>query len=234
MELIRNQWKNEDILEFKKYEKTLIGDENNCKWEQRIVNTKLQCFARTSAKAKEIAKQLKKGNFIEFVENIKIENHLESLLCAYLICLIKNFDKFENELSKYVQTIDNWASCDTLKFEKRDLKKLSLLSEKFLKSEKLFVRRCGLNICFELIKHNEYIDFTFEILNKLKDETEYYVNMCGAWLLSDCFARNKEKTIKYFKNNKTNDFIINKGISKCRDSLRNSKEEKDFLLQFKR
>ena len=71
---------------------------------------------------------------IIFIQNIKIENMLDSLLVGNLICKIKNFEEFEFFLKKFVLTIDNWASCDNLKFKKRDKNKLINLSELFLKS----------------------------------------------------------------------------------------------------
>ena len=67
-----------------------------------------------------------------------------------------------------------------------------------------------------------------------KDENEYYVNMSAAWLLCECFIKQREATLKYFKNNTTNNFIINKAISKCRDSFRVSIEDKKLLVTFKR
>ena len=68
----------------------------------------------------------------------------------------------------------------------------------------------------------------------MQNEQEYYVNMMASWCLQQCMVIDREKTINYFKNNKTNKFVINKAISKCRDSLRISKDDKEFLLQFKK
>ena len=136
-------------------------------------------------------------------------------------------------MDRFVVTIDNWASTDTLSFKKRDKEKLFALAKKYLQDDKIFVRRTGVNIFFELIKDKNYLNYAFDILNSLKDEKEYYVNMCGAWLLSFCFIGYRDETLEFFKNNSTNAFIINKGISKCRDSFRVSKEDKDLLLKFK-
>ena len=109
-----------------------------------------------------------------------------------------------------------------------------LLSKEFLNSNMPFVRRTGLNIYFKLITEEKYVDKVFEVLDNLRSEKEYYVNMCASWLLCDCFIKYRFKTLEYFKNNKTNSFIINKGISKCRDSFRVSKEDKELLLNYKK
>ena len=234
MELIKTTWKISDIKEFCEFEKTLKGTEKDCIWEQKIVNTNLECFGRTSQKAKDIVKDLKKGNYVEFIQNLKVTNMLESLIVAHLISKIKDFETFKICLSNYVETIDNWASCDTLNFSKQNYEELYSLAKEFLKSEKTFIRRVGVDIYFELIKDEKYLKKAFELLNSLKDETEYYVNMCAAWLLSVCFVKYREETLKFFENNQTNSFIINKGISKCRDSFRVNKEDKEFLLRFKK
>lgn len=234
MSFVKQNWNFTDILQFKEYEKSLKSTLKDCAWEQRIVNTKLECFGKTSFKAKQLAKEIKKGNSLSFIENMKIENHLESLLVGYLICNIKNFNLFSNKLEEYVLTIDNWASCDCLKFSKYNKEDLIKLSYKYLNSKHCFVRRVGVNFWFEIIKNENYVDDCFKFLNCLQNEQEYYVNMCGAWLLAEVFTKYKQKAVEYFKNNTTNNFVINKAISKCRDSFRVSREDKDFLLQFKR
>jgi len=235
MELVKNNWTTKDFEELKAYCKTLKGDQFNCEWEQRIINTKLECFARTSTKARTIANQIKKGNYMEFLEKIQINTLLDSLIYAHLMNCIKDENVYCNLLDKYVLTIDNWASCDTLKFDK--IKNVALLleiSDKYIKSSLPFVRRVGINVYFDLIKDEKYLDRVFKVLDSLKDEKEYYVNMVGAWLLAECFAKHRDKTLAYFKDNSTNAFIINKGISKCRDSYRITKEDKDYLLSFKK
>jgi len=169
------------------------------------------------------------------LDNIKIENHLDSLVCAFLICSIKDQKTFEKYLDKYVLTIDNWASCDTLKFKGKDEKALVGISQRYVKSAKPFIRRVGINIYFDLVRlEKNYVYDVFTILDNLKNEKEYYVNMVGAWILSECFAKNRDATLEYFKNAKTNEFIINKGIQKCRDSYRVSNEDKELLLLYKK
>ena len=233
MELKREHWDKKDFEELRTFEESIKGDDNNCEWEKRIVNTALPCMARTSSKARQYYREIKKGNYIEFLDNIEIKTHFESLVCAYLICSIKDFDTFEKYLNKYVITIDNWASADTLKFAKKDYSKLYNLSQKYLTSEMPYVRRVGVDIYFELIKDDNYIDKAFALLDNLKDEKEYYVNMCGAWLLSFCMVRNPEKTLTYFKDHHTNKFIINKAISKCHDSYRIDNSTKELLKQYR-
>ena len=64
MNLIKDFWNKESVEEYKNYANTLKSSEFDCNWEKRVVNTNLECFGKTSFKAKEIAKQISKGNFI--------------------------------------------------------------------------------------------------------------------------------------------------------------------------
>lgn len=235
MNLIKQNWEEKDFHEFKTFEKSLKEkDEKKCEWEQNIIRTKLECFGKTSTKAKEIAKEIKKGGFLSFVAGIKQENLFESLLVSHLISQIKNFSVFEIELNKFVLTIDNWASCDILNFSKQSRNNLIKIAQNYIKSKKPFVRRVAIRIYFELIKDEKYLSDCFNLLDSLKNESEYYVNMCAAWLLCECFIKYRNKTLNYFINNNTNSFIINKAISKCRDSFRVGAEDKELLLKLKK
>lgn len=234
MNFIKDSWKKEDILEYNKEQKNLIGDKKSCEWEKKIINTTLPCYGKTASKATSVAKEIKKGNFLEFLNLVEIKTFFDSIVVACLICYIKDFDLFSKKLKEYVLTIDNWASSDKLDFKRKEKEKLYILSKEFLNSDMPFVRRTGLNIYFKLITEEKYVDKVFEVLDNLRFEKEYYVNMCASWLLCDCFIKYRSKTLEYFKNNKTNSFIINKGISKCRDSFRVSKEDKELLLNYKK
>lgn len=237
MELKKSNWQEVDITEFKQFEKSLKGTEQNCIFEKTVTKTNLECLGIKALTTKRVFKEIKQGNFYEFLDNFlnqkQIKTLFESYVCAHLICQIKDFDVFEKYLDKFVLIVDNWASIDTLKFSRYDKTKLVELSKKYLKSHKPFVRRTGVNIWFALIKDDSYFEMVFNMLNSLKNEEDYYVQMSGAWLLSVCMVYNREKTLKFFELNNTNKFIINKAISKCRDSFRVSKQDKEFLLKYK-
>ena len=85
----------------------------------------------------------------------------------------------------------------------------------------------------KLLNFKEFLNDIFKVLNSFKTEEHYYVNMMLAWLLSECFVKYREETFEFLKKHKLNKFVINKGISKCRDSFRVSKEDKEFLLKYK-
>lgn len=231
--LIKQNWNEKDFEDYRDYLNKIKGDEKNCMWEKRIVNTKLPCMAKSCEKARVITSAILKGNYINFLDNVSFENHIDTLVFAYILNKIKDFEIFKKYLLTFARRVDNWASCDALKHKKRDKQELLKLAQELLKSEFVFSRRIGVNIMFDLITE-EYLDEIFSILNLLKNEKEYYVNMSGAWLLCECFVKHRNRTLEFFKGNKTNDFIINKAISKCRDSFRVNNFDKELLKDFKR
>ena len=234
MNLIKDIWTEDDKVEFISYLESL-KDEEKVSWTKNTINTNMNVLAIKSPILKDIIKQILKGNYISFLD-LKINDYYENtIINGGVICKIKDFDIMKKYLDNYVKSIDNWASCDTLSFNVKGKEdKFLSLSKKYIKSKKPFVRRVGIIILFHFLDKKDYLDEIFEILNSFYNEDNYYVNMVNAWILCECFIKNREETLKFLNNNKLNKFTINKMISKCRDSFRVSKEDKEFLLKYKK
>jgi len=234
MELVKNTWTKSDGKEFIKYLESFKREEKIV-WTKNIVNTNMKVLAIKSPEINEIVKQIKKGNFLSFLDLNLNDYYENTLVNGNLITSIKDFDVMKRYLDKYSKKIDNWASCDTLKFNvKNNEENFMELSKEYLKSELPFVRRIGILILFKFIENDKYINEIYNRLNQFEDETEYYVNMINAWLVCELFIKRRDKTLEFLENNKLNRFTINKAISKCRDSFRISEEDKEFLIQFKK
>lgn len=162
----------------------------------------------------------------EYYENTAIN--------GFLICEIKDFYIMKKYLDIYSNKADNWATCDLLKFDvKGKEKEFYEIILEYIKSPKPFVRRIGMSILFNFINDEKYINKIFDLLDNFEKEEEYYVNMMNAWLLCECFIKQREKTLSYLNNHKLNKFTINKGIQKCRESNRVSPDDKKMLLKYK-
>lgn len=234
MELIKTNWTKEDGKEFIKYLESLKREEK-IDWTKNIVNTNMKVLAIKSPEINFIVKQIKKGNFLSFLDLNLNKYYENTIINGNLIASIKEFDLMKKYLDNYIQKVDNWASCDTLKFNvKNNEENFMELTKTYIKSEFPFVRRIGMLILFKFIDNDKYIGEIYNILNKFQKETEYYVNMMNAWILCELFIKRRDKTLEFLANNKLNNFTINKAISKCRDSFRVSIEDKELLLQFKR
>lgn len=233
LELIKEKWTKKDGINFNKYLYTL-KNQDKIAWTKNIIRTKKPTLAIQSPVLKQITHTIKKGNYMSFLDLNLNTYHENTIINAYLISEIKDFNTMKKYLDIYSNEIDNWSSCDTLKFNiKNNTDNYYKLINEYIKSDKTFVRRIGLSICFNFID-KEHIKKVLNIIDSFKEEKQYYVNMMLSWLLCECFIKQKNITINYLKNNNLNNFVINKTIAKCRDSYRVTKEEKEMLLKYKR
>lgn len=235
MELIKNKWNKPDGEEFQQF-LVSFGRPEKVEWTKRIINTQMPVLAILSPNIKDIVKNIAKGNIVSFLDLWLWEYYENTSVNGGLIMKIKDFDTMKSYLLPYCERADNWATCDLLKFtvNSKNEKQFWDLSLELAGSNKPFVRRVGINIWFKFIERDGYLLKIFDMVNAMRSETEYYVNMVVAWLIAECFAKNREATLKFLKTNNLNDFTANKSVSKCRDSFRVSKEDKELLLQFKR
>lgn len=235
MNLIKNNWTESDITEFHRYLLTLSKGKEASLFEKKVTKTKLDCIAVSSENITRIVKDIYKGNYFSFIAYFTWNNLSEVYILGKLICHIKNFNIFKNYLYQYALKADSWAITDTLSFKINfDNSYLYFsLARKFIKDKKPFVRRTGLFILFKMISLPFYLDKIFAIIDTFYGEDNYYVNMMLAWLLTELFIKYREITISYLNNHHLNNFVINKMISKCRDSYRVSKKDITYLLSYK-
>lgn len=233
MNLVKDNWTKKDGEDFIEYLESLKNPDK-VEWSKNILNTNMSVLAIKTAVIKDIVKEIYKGNFISFLD-LNLNNYFENTsINGSLITKIKDFDLMKRYLDNYISEIDNWASCDLLSFEVEGREKEYFdLSLEYIKNDKPFIRRVGLVILFNFISNDNYIDKIFDILNRFYKEEHYYVNMMNAWILCECFIKRREKAIEFLKTHKLNKFTINKGISKCRDSFRVSKEDKEMLISYR-
>lgn len=236
MQLNREHWTKKDEVEFQKYLLTLSKGPDKSAWEQRIINTKMPCIAVPSPQVKLIVKEIAKGNFLEFLDLDVWENFTNTSINGSLICKIKDFQLMRERLIKHLEKADNWATVDSLKLPVKENNKEQFmeLAKELMKSPKPFVRRGGVTILFKLVDDEKYLPRIFAAMNSFATETEYYVNMVLAWLLAECFTKQREATLAFLQDHRLNDFVINKGVQKCRDSWRISAADKEMLLKYKK
>lgn len=233
MDLIKDIWKQADIPVFQKYLEKQKNEEMIV-WTSNLVKTDLPVLAIKTPVLRNIASQIYKGDYISFLDLQIWQYHENTIINGALITKIKDFNTMKKYLDIYSNCVDNWASCDMLSFKVKGYEEqyFNLVLE-YIKSDKPFVRRIGMLILFKFITNEQYIDKIFDILNRFSNEENYYVNMINAWLLCECFIKQRDKTITYLNNNLLNTFTINKCVQKCRDSYRVSKADKNMLLKFK-
>lgn len=183
------------------------------------------------------AKDIVKGNYIEFLSLIGDAYYEEITLYGFIVCNIKDFDTSILYLDKYKEMINNWASCDLFCSGYNIVRKNKDYFWEYINdninSDNLWIRRFCFVLILDYYIEDKYLDDIFKLCDRY-NTSDYYVEMAVAWLISFCYIKYRGKTLVYIKNNKLNDFTHNKVIFKIRDSYRVSNEEKEILNGLKR
>ena len=233
-DLIRSAWGKSDGEAFRAYLESLARVEK-IEWTRKITNTKKPLLAIPSAETERIAKGIFKGNYLSFLD-LGLDKYFEEIsINGWLIMRIKDFDLRFSYLEKYFDSVDSWATCDNLKFSaKKDLDRQWEKALVYVSDSRPFVRRIGVRIAFSYLENDEYLPKAFDMIATLKEEDEYYVNMCVAWLVCEAFVKRREETLSFLRKNLLNAFTVNRAVQKCRDSFRVTDEDKEALLAFKK
>ena len=234
MEFAYDKW---DKNTFKKLEDYLLSISHleRVRIEQNIIRTNSTMLSIHLPELKEIAKSIFKGNYISFLECNTMKYYEEQILQAFVINKIKDAKIQRKYIDSYLNIADSWAHTDALKIyvNQGNMEEWWDYINELIISPKTFYRRAAFIFMFKFI-NTPYLEDIFKLLNTLNKEEEYYVNMAAAWLVCECFIKRRSETLSFMQNNNLNGFTQNKAISKCRDSFRVSKEDKELLLSYKK
>lgn len=233
MKFIKDKWTKKDISELENFLSSNARIDK-IEWTKSITQTSKKTYAIESPIIKKIAKEIVQGNYKNFLDNCTFSSHEMTLIYGYILNFEKDYNSFINYLQIYLKHIDCWATCDILNpIVKKHKVELFEFAKKLTKDKQTFTRRAGLKLMFSYTSDPQYSQEIFNILNSFYQEEEYYVNMIVAWLFCEMFIKQRTATFKFLQSHKLNSFTINKGIQKCRDSFRVSKEDKITLAQYK-
>lgn len=203
-----------------------------------IINTQREVLCISMKNIREVAKQILVGEPLEFLKLKKGETYEEVLIEGLVIAGLKDLDLQTELFDKWINKIDCWALCDSVVSTNKALLK-SKFKEKYFEhylnkcfDEKEFVARWGIINLMVNFMEDEFIDKIFQMAKSVKNEA-YYVQMGLAWLLSVTYVYYREKTLELLKSKSLSKFVQNKTISKCHDSFRVSKADKDMLVSLR-
>ena len=210
--------------------------EEKSKWEQRIANTLMPCLAVPCKIVDDVARQIFRSDYRNFLEWWPWQYLVDTQIIGKVINKIKNREEYFYYLDKYVAMCDNWASTDCLRFNIKKSEEGLFLAKalEYVNSDKPFVTRVGLLILMKCFVKEEHIHMIFEVIESLRADNHYYVMMMEAWLLCECVIKQRKQTLEYIEKSTLSAFVINKTISKCRDSYRVSSEDKEYLKSLRR
>lgn len=235
MELTRNTWSQADYEGFTEYLKSL-ADEKYKKFNDSLVPDGERSFGVRVPQLRSIAKEISKGNYAEFLACKKGQCREEIMLTGLVMALIRcDYQEMLSYMKTYADTIKSWETCDIVSFKgmKKYLPQLFSDIEYFIYNKNPWVVRYGFGILLEFYLTDEYIDRVLAYVDSVNSDF-YYIQMMQGWLVATAAAKCRDKTIAYLANNSLNAVTQNMAIRKMRESLRISKEDKEFVLSFKK
>ncbi|MBO5744064.1 MAG: DNA alkylation repair protein, partial [Clostridia bacterium] len=103
---------------------------------------------------------------------------------------------------------------------------------KWIGAKEIYTVRYAINLLMSY-----YLDEHFEpeYLKMVCDvqSDEYYINMMRAWYFATALAKRYEETLPFIENKTLDSWTHNKAIQKAVESLRISKEQKQYLKTLK-
>lgn len=164
----------------------------------------------------------------------KLKYFEDYMLYAFVLGNEKNWNNVVKGLDFLVPKIDNWSLCDSLvsslKITKKYKEEMFTYVLKYQNKSTFEKRFLIVMLLRYYVKDN--IKQTLETIHDIKTG-EYYVDMAIAWLLAEAMIYHPTIVIHYLQNEQ-NSFIVNKTISKARESYRITNEMKEELLKYKR
>ena len=188
-------------------------------------------------KLRELAKQMAKQGKSDWgapCGALMEEKMLEGMIIGYADL---SFEERCERLRRFVPKIDNWSVCDcfccSLKYAKTHKDTVWNIVNKYAHSEKEYEIRFAHVMMLNYFIEKKYLNDIFSLAEIFKCD-KYYARMGAAWLLSICFIKYPEETLKFLKNTKIDNFTYNKSIQKICESYRVDKATKQKLKLTKR
>ena len=140
---------------------------------------------------------------------------------AFLIELIRDYDRALAETEAFLPYINNWATCDCFcpKVFAKHKKELLVPIRRWLDSGEVYTVRYGMEM---LMRY--YLDDAFrpEYLEWVADvhSTEYYINMMRAWYFATALAKQPDAALPWLTEKRLDLWTHNKAIQKAVESRR--------------
>lgn len=230
-------WNKKTYQDFIKYLYTKKDSDQFLKFCNKLIFTEYEMIGIKVSILRKIAKDISRTDIYAFLDMVQDNTYEEIMLEGLVISYIKDYDRFKKYFNKFIKKIDNWSICDVCISSMKIIRKHqdAFLNEikKYLKSKDTFTVRVGVVSLLDHYIEDKYIDDIFLLIDSINSE-EYYVNMAIAWLVSVCFIKERDKTLKYLKDNNLNKFTYNKSIQKMIESFRVSNQDKIMLKNMKK
>ena len=227
-------WNNKDRIKYVEYLKSL-SDLEYKKFNEGIVNTKLNVIGIRMPILRSIAREISKGNINEYLKVID-KDYYETVMIYGLVLSNSNEEYIDRYIMMFLECIDSWGICDTfcssMKIVNKRLGKYWMYFTSLIDLNKEFQTRVSIIMMMNYYLNDDYIDRVLKIVCNIKSDY-YYINMAISWLLSVAIIKYKDKVVSILESNVLSKFVQNKTISKIQDSYRIDKELKEYVKKFR-
>ena len=169
-----------------------------------------------------------------FLQELPHKYFEENSLHGFMLEQIKDFDEALVRVEEFLPFVDNWSTCDsfTPKCFKQNPKKLHYKALEWLGSDKVYTVRYGIKILMNFFLEK---NFKPEILEQVACiiPKDYYVSMMIAWFFATALAKQYNATLPFLENRRLDSKTHRRAIQKAVESLRITKEQKDYLKTLK-
>ncbi len=220
-ELIKDLYKNKDE-KYKQFHSKLLKNNN------------IKLIGIRTPELKKLAKEISKNDYKGFIKQNTHKTYEECVLHGLVLGYIKiEEDELFKLIDEFIPYIDNWATNDLTVSNLKQFKKINIEKiDKYLNSNNPWEIRFGLTLILSYYIKEENLNKIFSICDSITN-THYYVQMANAWLVSTCFIKYPNETLKYLKKCKLDKFTKNKSISKICDSYRVSLNDKNEVKKLR-
>ena len=170
----------------------------------------------------------------EFLTQLPHTYYEESMVHAFLIAEIKDYDTCIKAVEAFLPYINNWAVCDGLSPKVVKDHKLELLEKikQWIPSDHPYTCRFGMGMLMRWFLDEDFRPEYLEMPAAVRSE-EYYVNMMTAWFFATALAKQWDAAIPYLEKQVLDPWTHNKTIQKARESFRITPEQKEYLKTLK-
>lgn len=213
------------------------SDEKYRKFNESLMPGTANTYGVRAPVLRGAAKALLKGDWRGFLALARCDSHEELLLQGLVIAMAKCPPEEKLALLRgFIPKISNWAVCDmtagNCKWKDTQLDAVWDFFVPYLHSKNEFEVRFAVVQLMDYFYGKIWIDRALEAYRSVTHEG-YYVTMALAWGLSVYFVKQREKVLPLFEGRVFSPAVHNKAIQKCRESLRVSAEDKEYLKTLK-
>lgn len=215
---IKDKLKQNAEDKYQKFAASLLPNVNN------IIGVRLPILRK-------ISKEILKLDWQTYI-NMKCEFMEETMLQGMIIAQLEDL----NLVKDFIPKINNWSVCDSfccsLKFTNKNKELIWQFLKKYVHSNKEYEIRFAFVMIINYFIEENYLQEIFEYLNNFNNK-EYYAQMAAAWLISMCYIKYPQDTIKFLKTTALDNYTYNKAIQKIIESNKINKSTKNKIKLLK-